>query len=80
MNTKNELHIPCSISLKFLHYGLFAVLCQLIFMMLSIDLSLASHSMELVRYTYVPYLEYPIVSVTLIIGGAFLIDYITIKI
>ncbi len=79
MKIKKNIPVPCSISKQVLLYGFFAVLCQLVFMILNINLLLASHSIEFVRYTYIPYLEFPLVSVALIIGGAFLVDYITIK-
>lgn len=79
MKIKKKTSIPCPVSKQILLYGFFAVFCQLVFMVLNINLLLTSHSMDFVRYTYIPYLEYPIVSVALIIGGAFIVDYVTIK-
>ena len=71
--------IPCALSQKLIIYGSFAVLCQLIFITLSANITLLSHSAELVRYIHLPYLEYPLVSFALIIGGGALIDYVNLN-
>ncbi len=71
--------IPCSVSSGIMLYGSFAILCQLVFMALHISILLGSHSMGFVSYTYIPYFEYPILSLALIFGGAWLIDYVTLK-
>ena len=76
---KEKCFIPCSLSLRFFIYGLFTVLCQVIFLALSVSLALSHHSIEFVKYIYIPYLEYPLSSLTLVIGGALLLDYLNLK-
>ena len=76
---KTEIKIPCSLSKKFISYGLFAVLSQLIFIALNVGIILPERGIDIVTYIYLPYLEYPLVSLALVIGGALLFDYINIK-
>jgi len=74
-----SLPIPGKISLNIIIYGLFAVLCQLIFMILHINILLSSYTPGYIMYTYVPNFESPLMSIAIIIGGAFLIDYTIIR-
>ena len=76
---KRNSFFPCSLSLRFFTYGLFAVLCQVVFLALSIILALSSHSHEFVKYIYAPYLEYPLSSLALVFGGALLLDYLHLR-
>ena len=77
---KTNLIFPCVLSQKFIIYGSFSVLCQLLFIMLSANIALMSHSHEFVRYIHMTYLEYPLASLALIIGGGALIDYVNLNI
>ena len=79
MYLKAMINIPCQLSISFMSYGFFAVLCQLVFMVLNINILLSSSSLEFVSYMYAPFLEYPLLSFTLIIGGSLLFDYLALK-
>lgn len=76
---KKIIDIPCRLSLIFMIYGSFAVFSQLIFMILHINILMSSHNFEMVKYICVPYLEYPLISIVLVLGGALLFDYIKLK-
>ena len=71
--------IPCKISFLLILFGSFAVLCQLIFIVLHIDIfhPLASPSVLLHSYAHV--IQYPLASLALAIGGALLIDYVLLR-
>ena len=73
---KKKIAIPCSLSQIILIYGLFAILCQLSFLYLSASIFLSANSAEMLGYIYIPYLEYPILSLAIVIGGGLLIDYV----
>ncbi len=79
MDKVTKKFIPCRPSRWLMLYGFYSILCQLMFMALHISILLSSHSMEFVRYTYIPLFEYPLLSIVLILGGAWLIDYVTVK-
>ena len=76
---KKTTVIPCPLSRSFMIYGAFTVFCQLVFIVLNINIRLLYDSPALVRYIYVPWLEYPILSLALILAGACLFDYINIR-
>lgn len=72
--------IPISKPAKLLlHYGFFAVLCQSVMILFCILCEDSSVSDEVLRYRYVPYLEYPLMSLSILIGGALLIDWVIPK-
>ena len=71
--------IPCKLSGKIFIYGFFTVLCQLSFLYLSANIFLSENSPQMLRYIYIPYLEYPLACVAIIIGGALLVDWIFIR-
>lgn len=77
MNTKTK--VPCSLSKSFMSYGLFSVFSQLVFIILNVNIMLGQTSSEVVTYINLPYLEYPLASLALVIGGALLFDYVTMK-
>ena len=61
-------------SKQLLIYGFFAVLCQLTFLYLfCLDTSVGT-SADVLRHVYIPLLEYPFLSLLLLIGGTRLID------
>lgn len=63
-------------SLLLLSYGLFAVLAELLFILLYIDLQSAILPPSLIAHLCAPWLEYPLCSLALLTGGAYLIEYI----
>lgn len=75
---KQNISIPCPLSRQLFIYGFFSVLCQLAFLYLSADIFLSENSRTMLEYIYVPYIEYPILSIAIIIGGGLLIDYIVL--
>lgn len=77
-------HNPCSIPITryarlCLHYGFFAVMCQSAMILLCVLCEDPSVETALLRYRYLPYLEYPLMSLTLLIGGALLIDWASLS-
>ena len=76
---KNRTIIPCSLSVRFMIYGFFTILCQLAFLVLCINITIIERGPHIARYIYLPCIEYPIVSLALIIGGALLFDYINLR-
>ena len=76
---KKAIAVPCYLSRLIFIYGFFTLLCQLSFLYLSASIFLDTNSAEMFRYIYFPYLEYPILSFTLIIGGGLLVDYICLR-
>lgn len=73
---KNRVSIPCALSMRFLTYGFFAIFSQLVFLILAVDITLSERGPYIARYIYLSCLEYPLLSLALIIGGALLFDYI----
>ena len=65
-----------SLTQRWLIYGFFAILCQLgsIFLFLVLQPSTVSDSV--LRHLYAPWLEYPLVSLALTVGGAVLFTYL----
>lgn len=80
MKQKNKsLPIPISRYAKLcLHYGIFAVLSQCVMILLCVLCEDESVATELLRYRYLPYLEYPLMSLALLVGGSLLIDWATL--
>ena len=64
-----------SLSYRLLCYGTYAVLCQLVLLTLWILSTDPSVCPEVVAHRFVPLLEYPIMSIALLLSGALLIDY-----
>ena len=64
-------------ALLLLHFGTYAVLCQLTGILLLVCLSPDTVSTEVLRHTVTPYLEYPLMSLALILGGSLLLDWVT---
>ncbi len=60
-------------------YGLFAVLCQCVFLLLFYICEAPNISGEVLLHRYVPLLEYPLMSLALLFGGGSLIGYIEKK-
>ena len=73
---KNNVIIPCPLSRQIFIYGLFAILSQLTFLYLSASIFLYDHSRVMLGYIYTPYLEYPILSIAILLGGCLIIDSI----
>ena len=59
-----------------LRYGLFAVLSQLSLMLVYIDVASATFPPSLLSYRFAPWLEYPLTTIALLLGGAYLIEWI----
>ena len=59
-----------------LHYGLFAVLTELLFIILYVDLQSQALPLSLISHLCAPWLEYPLCALALLFSGAYLIDYI----
>jgi len=57
-------------------YGSYAVLCQLAFILLSVLIRATDPSLFLSWDTYVLWLESPVASITVLIGGAALFTYL----
>ena len=57
----------------FLTHGIYAVLCQLTFILLTVQIQTQPPATPLLYRTYLPWLEYPLASLTLLIGGSFLL-------
>lgn len=62
-----------------LHYGSFAVLCQSALLLLWIRSTDPSVTAEVLRHRFLPLLEYPLMSIALLLGGALLIDWVLWK-
>ncbi len=74
--TKYFVSIPSRLCLVF---GLFAILCQLCFLYLWISIESPTVSADVLAHTFAPLLEYPLMSLTLLLGGTLLIEYILRK-
>ncbi len=59
-----------------LFYGIFAVLTQLTFILLHIEIQSANLSPALLSHYYAPWLEYPLCSLSLVFGGSYLFEWI----
>lgn len=59
-----------------LHYGLFAVLANLCFILLYVESQSLLYPTGLLRYYYAPWLEYPLCALSLVFVGAYLLDWI----
>ena len=70
-----HIRLPSSLSYRLLHYGIYAALCQLVLLSLWVLVSDPSVSPDVIAHRFIPLLEYPIMSVTLLLSGALLIDY-----
>ena len=57
----------------FLTHGIYAVLCQLTFILLTVQIQAQTLATPLLYRTYLPWLEYPLASLTLLIGGSLLL-------
>ena len=64
----------CPPSKLILIYGFFAVLCQLTFLYLFCVDAAPTTSADVLRHVYIPLLEYPFLSILLLLGGTRLID------
>lgn len=62
-----------------LHYGLFAILCQCALLLLNCLCCDPSISPEVLRHRVLPLLEYPLMSLTLLLSGSLLIDWLRWK-
>ncbi len=59
-----------------LSYGLFAVLCQSVFLLFLCLNEPSNISADVLMHRYLPLLEYPLTSLCLLLGGGILIQYI----
>ncbi|MBO5938220.1 MAG: hypothetical protein J6Q82_01815 [Clostridia bacterium] len=59
-----------------LFYGMFAVLSELCFILLYVEIQSHLLPPALLRHFYLPWLEYPLCALSLIFGGAYFLDYI----
>ncbi|MBQ8331813.1 MAG: hypothetical protein IJX94_04880 [Clostridia bacterium] len=60
-------------------YGLYAILFQLSILFLFMLTEQSTVSADVLLHIYLPLLEYPLMSLTLLLGGCLLIDYILKK-
>ena len=58
-------------------YGLYAILCQLSFILLHALYVAPYISSDVLRHWFVPYLEYPLMSITLILVGSVLLELVS---
>ena len=70
-----HISLPSSLSFRLLHYGSFAVLCQLVALSFLILTAEPSVTLPVLAHKFVPLLEYPLMSLSLLLSGALLIDY-----
>ena len=70
------MNVGRKLAQRLLVYGFFAILCQLVFIFLFLILQPPHISLSVLRHFYAPWLEYPLVSLALTIGGAVLFTYI----
>jgi hypothetical protein len=61
---------------RWLIYGLYAVFCQMTAIFLFLILQLPVTSFAVLRHFYAPWLEYPLCSLLLTVGGAVLFTYV----
>lgn len=52
--------------------GIFAILCQLFFLCLLVEIQREAVSADVLYHRYFPYLEYPLTSLILLLGGVIL--------
>lgn len=71
-----EKRFPSAVSSKFMIYGFFAVICQLALILFTFTSIFTPSTAAYIKDTYFLYLEYPLASTALIIGGAYLMDYV----
>ncbi len=57
-------------------FGTYAVLCQLTFILLSVRTAPETVSLDVLRHRVIPWLEYPLMSLTLIFGGGALLEWV----
>ena len=74
--SKYSVSTPSQLILLF---GLFSVLSQLAFLLLWALIEAPTVSADVLAHTFVPLLEYPLMSLTLLLGGTLLIEYILRK-
>ncbi|MBE6667216.1 MAG: hypothetical protein E7607_02765 [Ruminococcaceae bacterium] len=72
--------IPCKISFCLLLFGIFTVLCQLVMILLHIDFVHPTASPSVLLHTYANFIQFPLASLALTVGGALLIDYVLLRI
>lgn len=70
---------PSRISAKILIYGFYAVLCQLLIMLLKLSVLLTEYEPSIIYNFILPEFEYPLINIALIISGAYLIDALMIR-
>lgn len=68
-------HLP-PIAQRWLIYSFFAIFCQLVSIFLFLSLKVAFMPYSVLRHFYAPWLEYPLLSLSLTIGGAVLFTYL----
>ena len=61
-------------SLLLLTYGFFSVLCQVVAILFSVLEFSAKISAQALCLRFAPHLEYPLMSLTLLLGGALLLE------
>ena len=64
------------ISRLLLSFGTYAVLCQITFIFLYVRTAPDSLSPDVLRHTVLPWLEYPLTALVLVLGGALLLDWV----
>ncbi len=79
MKNKLKISLPCKISSSFILVGLYSVICQLLFTGLYISVICAMPREAFSLHMYAPFFESIILSLTLVFGGALLIDYAVMK-
>ena len=74
-----SITLPGKMSFKIITYGLFFVFCQLIFMLLRLNILLLEHEPSHLYNIILPEFEYPLINIVLIIGGAYFIDMLFLR-
>ncbi len=64
------------LSYRLLFLGTYAVLCQLTLILLYVCVMPDDISHDVLRHTVLPWLEYPLMSLALILGGATLLNWV----
>ncbi|MBE6546730.1 MAG: hypothetical protein E7668_04745 [Ruminococcaceae bacterium] len=59
-----------------LTYGLYAILCQLCLILLHALQADPTVSADVLRHVFLPYLEYPLMSLTVLLGGTVLLELV----
>ena len=71
---KRSVSMPGKPATEFMIYGIFIVICQLMFMLLRLNILLSVHDPAYLYGIIIPEFEYPLINIALITAGAYIID------